>query len=86
LTTTIVLSRDSLPALPDMDFWYVGVHDAGGAELFRKDLVPDQIYSLLRQERPSFEFQYRAAGSADSWTVWPHSREKGWLNKISGRA
>jgi hypothetical protein len=84
--TRICLDKSLLPAADDMDFWYVGVHDSAGHELFRQDLVPEQIYALLCQEQPSFTFRYRAASRAHTWTVWPHSQSRAWLESITGQA
>jgi hypothetical protein len=81
--TTILLDPKSLPRLADMDFWYVGVHDADGMELCRQDLDAVQIYELLGLKAPSLEIKYRASARAQSWTVWPHSRSRGWLKKIT---
>ena len=35
--------------------------------------------------QPAFKFGYRAVSRAATWTVWPHSRRDGWLNKITGQ-
>jgi glycosyltransferase involved in cell wall biosynthesis len=84
--TTICLDKNLISAADDMDFWYVGVHDAAGNELYREDLVPERIYALLTQEQPSFTFWYRAPSRAHTWTVWPHSRSREWLESITGPA
>ena len=83
--TTIALHRRDLPERSDFDFWYVGVHDGNGCELYRHDLPPDQIGPLLTMAQPAFKFGYRAVSRAATWTVWPHSRRDGWLNKITGQ-
>ena len=40
-TATILVRRDQLPSLSDVDFWYVGLHDKAGIELLRQDMLPD---------------------------------------------
>ena len=83
---TILLRRDKLPPLEDVDFWYVGLHDKAGAELFRQDMLPDSIEPALRRDPVRFDLNYRSASKAASWTIWPHSTSKGWLRKITGVA
>lgn len=82
--TTILLRPHQLPARKDVDFWYVGLHDDAGTELFRKDLLPDAIDQLLRQSPVRLQLAYQSAVEAASWTIWPHSPRKGWLRKITG--
>jgi len=81
--TRIRLRRADVPDADDCDFWYVGVHDRHGGELFRNDLTPAQIEDILQQPEPHFIFTYRSSLRAHSWTVWPHSKSKGWLTKIT---
>jgi Glycosyltransferase (GlcNAc) len=82
---TILLRRDQLPQAGDVDFWYIGLHDKAGTELFRQDMLPDSIEQLLQKDGPvRFDMNYRAACKAASWTIWPHSVSKGWLRRITG--
>jgi hypothetical protein len=83
---TIRVRPNQLPALKDkdVDFWYVGLHDDAGSELYREDLFPDSIASLLRQSPVRLELTYQSAVAATRWTIWPHSPKRGWLRKITG--
>jgi hypothetical protein len=67
----------------DHDFWYVGVHDSYGIEIDRRDLGADEIATVLTRNRYDFIHTYRHYEAARSWTVWPHSRTRGWLKKIT---
>jgi UDP-N-acetylglucosamine (GlcNAc):hydroxyproline polypeptide GlcNAc-transferase len=67
----------------DYDFWYVGVHDEFDHEIDRRDLDGDDVARLLAQPRIEFIHRYRAQEKAHSWTIWPHSRTRGWLEKLT---
>lgn len=67
----------------DYDFWYVGTHDAEGKEIFRKDSVqPDINNYLASPEWIDFRLVYLSDEKATTFTVWPHSKSKGWLDRI----
>ena len=70
----------------DFSFWYIGVHDEHGSEIYRHDLSPEEIAALLVQ-RPEIELvcELQSGSIPVSWTVWPVSRTRGWLNKINGK-
>lgn len=74
---------DGEPLVNDFDFWYVGSHDENGDEIYRKDKVAGEINSYLTGEWVDFRFIYLANRIPKTWTVWPHSISKGWLNKIT---
>jgi hypothetical protein len=54
----IVLDPNRIVPMKDYDFWYVGVHDKAGGELFRKDLNAEQVKQLLAQAARSLTFTY----------------------------
>lgn len=67
----------------DYDFWYVGCHDQEGKEIFRKDSLPHDINNYLNGEWIDFRFIFLTNEKPTSYTVWPHSKSKGWLGKIT---
>ena len=81
--TFIRLPADAVGRETDYDFWYVGVHDEFDTEIDRQDLGPDDLSLILAKPRIEFIFRYGAELKARSWTVWPHSRSRGWLEKIT---
>jgi hypothetical protein len=81
----IVVSRDKLPPLAKVDFWYVGLHDKANTELIRQDLLPDAVQKALRTDPVRLELAYRAGEPASTWTIWPHNGKKGWLRKLTGK-
>jgi len=81
--TAIRLPADAVERDADYDFWFVGVHDEYDHEIDRQDLGPGDIADVLAKPRAEFIFRYRGQLKARSWTVWPHSRTRGWLQKIT---
>lgn len=68
----------------DYDFWYVGCHDEEGKEVFRKDAVPSDIKKHLSgNEWVDFRLIWLGNKEAKTYTVWPHSKSKGWMDKIT---
>lgn len=69
----------------DYDFWYVGVHDENNIEIYRKDLTPDEIIKHMSSVNGFVEFRFIYLNNkiASTYTVWPHSRTKGWRQKIT---
>jgi hypothetical protein len=80
--------RNEFPAdgWGDFSFWYIGVHDQHGSEIYRHDLSPDEIAALAMQQ-PEVELvcEFPSGSIPVSWTVWPVSRTRGWLAKIEGK-
>lgn len=70
----------------DFDFWYVGAHDENGDEIFRKDFVKNEIYEYIKETSNGWidrRFIFLANHIPKTYTVWPHSESKGWLNKLT---
>ena len=72
--------------LDDYDFWAVAFEDENGVELHRQDADaeeikrmktdPDRFCRLWR----SFHTEVRPY----TWIVWPHSKSKGWQERLTG--
>ncbi len=84
----VSFDADALPreAREDASFWYVGFLDAHGDEIFRKDADPDEIASLLAGDMGWVELtrEFQSEVEPVSWVVWPHGKNAGWLEKLSG--
>jgi hypothetical protein len=81
------LVEDDMPAaVDDCDFWYVGAHDAQEVELFRHDLAGAALETFMNDPSHERAFTFYSSQFVDSWTVWPHSRSRGWLTKITRKA
>ena len=70
---------------PDFDFFYMGAHDEGGGEIFRKDLHGKDLAKHLQKEWLDCRLVFADNRKPASYTVWPHSAAKGWLTKIEKR-
>jgi hypothetical protein len=81
------LAPDDIPAgVDDFDFWYVGAHSAAGVELFRNDLHHADLDEFLRGAPHERTYRIHSPQFVDTWTVWPHSASRGWLEKITRKA
>lgn len=66
----------------DYDFCYVGAHDENDEEIYRKDITGSQLKNYLKSEWADFRLIFLANKIPKTFTVWPHSVEKGWMTKI----
>ncbi len=78
--------RLSSLALEGANFWYVGVHDVNGREIYRQDATREEIASLAQAESEAIEIErvFESTVEPASWTIWPFSAAGGWLAKIEG--
>lgn len=71
----------------DCDMWAVIANAADGTELFREDYLRPRFEQLLSTQTGShiqFTMAFFARTRPHTWTVWPHSRRRGWLQRIDG--
>ena len=78
---------DELPeTYDDTEFWYVGIHDEDGNELIREDYSIDKIQEIYDERQDPHAARFPIGLVSDkrpvSYTVIPHIRGKGWLDKI----
>ena len=71
---------------PDYDAFAVAILDENGQDLYRQDIQPSEVYSLIKQD-PNDQFihfwrEYMGDKQPTSWRVWPHSASKGWVDRI----
>ncbi len=80
----IRLQTSDLP-VADFAFWYLGVADDCGHEIYRRDLSPAELEALPLAEPNIVLLCELQSGSIPArWTVWPVSRSGEWLTKIEG--
>ena len=83
----ISFDRTALPAaaFDDPEFWYVGVKDESGAEIYRQDIPQPQVAKLPDGETTIvLVCEFESGAIPTTWTVWPMSRSLGWLKRIEG--
>jgi glycosyltransferase involved in cell wall biosynthesis len=81
----IDISYDSVPE-KDYDFWAVAFHDKDDNTLYREDVVEDDI-KVYFNDADNYckvwkEFQTKERPAY--WVVWPHSKTKGWCERLTG--
>lgn len=74
----------------DYDVWAVALEDAEGNEIHRSDALEEEIQQILSvpYEEDKFSHIWRIFYSDKqpvTWVVWPHSKEKGWMSRLSGK-
>lgn len=81
----LVSTKELKTGVDDYDFWYLGSHDENNNEIYRKDKTESEIKQLLagKPEWLDFRFIYLSNRIAKTYTVWPHSKSLGWLDKIT---
>ncbi|MDF0606055.1 UDP-N-acetylglucosamine-transferase [Neisseriaceae bacterium TC5R-5] len=90
-TVSIAIHRNELGdgPLEDYKFWYVGVHDKDRVEIYREDLWPEKMFSLLDKSHKdwvmySIQFCSPLDCELKTYRIWPVHKEKGWM-KITDR-
>lgn len=79
----ILFHRNDLGEIcDDYDFFYVGAHDEDYKEIFRKDLIESEIPATIANEWIDFRLIFLSNIIPKTFTVWPHSKSKGWLDRI----
>lgn len=75
-------------ALPEKDYdtFAIAFIDESGNDLYRKDADENEVKSLLNADQND-QFihiwrEYEDNKKAHSWRVWPHSKSKGWCDRI----
>lgn len=73
----------------DYNFWVVAFVDEAGEEFHRHDADEHEINVIMNvpYEEDKFAHIWRTFYSekrATSWVVWPHSKSKGWCDRILG--
>jgi len=72
----------------DYDVWVMAFKDKDGEEMIRLDANEQEVQKLLN-ENPKDEFirfwrQFETSVVPSKWLVWPHSKSKGWMERIEG--
>jgi hypothetical protein len=73
----------------DYTFWAVAFEDKDGNEIYRQDATPEEIKVILSVPYDQDKFvhiwrNFYAEELPAKWVVWPQSKSKGWMNRLSG--
>ncbi len=83
----LAIDTARLPAgVDDYHFWYVGVHDETGREIVRQDLDREGVRRALAAgaAQAIVHVEFETDRVPVSWTVWPVSDARGWLERFDG--
>lgn len=71
----------------DYDFWAVIFEDEIGGVINRQDLSEQEINSQLKTNDEFLKIwrTFNTEKKPSKWIVWPHSKSKGWLDKIENK-
>ena len=80
----VCVHKDAIEVVDDFDFFFVGAHDENGEEIHRKDLGKEEIYKYLNSPNGFIDYRmiFLSAKRPASYTVWPHSESRGWMEKL----
>jgi len=70
----------------DYDFWVVAFHNSKDETLHRQDATENEIRGYKQSQSP-FANIWRTFNTPENpayWVVWPHSKSKGWGERIVG--
>lgn len=83
----VTIDLQTLPedALSDVTLWCIAIQDEEGQELYRRDLYPFDLSLGPEHQQIIVVIEFPSGRVPSSWTVWPLSRTRGWLNKVGNR-
>lgn len=70
----------------DYTFWAVAFEDEFGNEIYRQDATPDEIEQIKSDPDGYCKLwrTFHASTKPVKWVVWPHSKNEGWQNRMTG--
>ena len=73
-------------AFEDPAFWYVTLQDEDHNEIYRHDFPAAELTAFTGSEpRIGLVVEFEGGIIPAYWTVWPVSKMRGWLSKLTGK-
>jgi glycosyltransferase involved in cell wall biosynthesis len=71
----------------DYDFWVVAFNDDKDETMFRQDADINEINRVLQDPDGYCKIwrEFNTITKPSYWVVWPHSKSKGWCDRITGK-
>jgi hypothetical protein len=71
---------------PDYDFWCVAFENDKGETIFRQDADENEIKSMYNDPDNYIKLwrTFHTESKPVKWVVWPHSKTKGWCDRLEG--
>ena len=81
----IDINKSQVPET-DYDFWVVAFHNEKDETMFRKDADENEIKIMMRDPDGYCKVwrEFNTSIKPKYWVVWPHSKSKGWCERIVG--
>ena len=81
----IDINKSQVPET-DYDFWVVAFHNEKDETMFRKDADENEIKIMMRDPDGYCKVwrEFNTSIKPKYWVVWPHSKSKGWCERITG--
>ena len=70
----------------DYDFWVVAFHDKDYNTINRQDADINEVNRMLNDSSGYCKIwrEFQTTDKPHHWVVWPHSKSKGWCDRITG--
>lgn len=70
----------------DYDFWCVAFENRDGVTIHRKDADENEVKSIMNTQDQFYKVwrTFEHADTPTKWVVWPHSKSKGWVERVEG--
>ena len=80
----VCVHKGALEAADDITFCFVGAHDKNGEEIYREDLTASKYNNYINSDNGFIDYRmiFLSSKIPVSYTVWPCSESKGWLEKL----
>ena len=71
----------------DYDFWCVAFENADGVTINRQDANESEVQSIMNTKDQFYKIwrSFQHIDKPTRWVVWPHSKSKGWCDKIDSQ-
>jgi len=83
----VQIHKDEIDNSMDFDFWVIAFKKETGEDLVRLDADEVEVQSVLRGGMDGDWYliwrEWYGEEIPHNWTVWPHSKTKGWLDQIN---
>ena len=70
----------------DYDFWVVAFHDKDDNTIHRQDADINEVNRMMNDSSGYCKIwrEFQTTDKPHHWVVWPHSKTKGWCDRITG--
>ena len=81
MVVKVDIPLEEVPHDEDINFWFFGVHDPDGKEIYRKDKTRSNIDQFVKNGKVFFRENIVTSRIPKTYTIWPCGKT-GWKSKI----